>query len=490
MEGEPAAEQPERRVARNVLVRSVAEVVAKAASLAFFVVLARELGTEGYGEFMFALALTGALLLAAGFGTDELIAREAAREHAHAPRYLADVATLKTATAAGLLIVALAIVFAGDYSADARLATLLVGIGVALEVIAKSWQSIFQAYERLDLASACVILQRCVTAAVGIVILLAGGGLVGAAAVFAAGSLLGLAAAEFGVRRILGVRRARPSLARGLRLLKLGVPIGVAGLLFTLLLRVDVMMLSFLGSNAEVGIYSAAFRLVEGCQFLSWIFGGAMLPWLARGSGAASLRRGFMLGLKFEAAMLVPIALVFTCFAGPIIDLLYGAEFAGSVLPLQLLGLTVAFYGLQSFSGIVLIARDAPGTMTKVVAFVALQNVVCNAVFIPLAGADGAAAVQLSSHVLLALLAVRAASRRTGGLQAGRALAGPALAAAALVAVALLVPLPALVSGALALLAYAGVLAAVELGAHREDVHAYLRALPVPLPARLRLASR
>jgi O-antigen/teichoic acid export membrane protein len=490
VEGDPAAEQPQRRVARNMLVRSVAEVVAKAASLAFFVVLARELGTEGYGAFSFALALTGALLLIAGFGTDELIAREAARDHTRAPRFLADVAALKTVTAVALLAVALAIVFAGGYSAETRLATLLVGIGVALEVLAKSWQAIFQAYERLDLASVCVILQRCVTAAAGIGIVVAGGGLVGAALAFAAGSLLGLAAAEYGVRGVLRVRRARPSLERGLRLLRLGVPIGIAGLLFTLLLRVDVMMLSFLGGNAEVGIYSAAFRLVEGCQFLSWVFGGAMLPWLARGVSPERLRRGFMLGLKFEAAMLLPIALVFTCFAEPIIDLLYGAEYAGSVLPLQLLGLTVAFYGLQSFSGIVLIARDAPGTMTKVVAVVAAQNVICNAVFIPLAGADGAAAVQLSSHVLLALLAVRAASRRAGGLQAGRAFAGPALAAAALLAVALLVPLPALPAGALALLAYAGVLAAVELGAHRDDVDAYLRALPVPLPARLRLASR
>ena len=64
--------------------------------------------SEDYGTFVFALTLTGTLLIGAGFGTDELIAREVARNRARAGRYLSDVAGLKATTSVVLLSIAMA----------------------------------------------------------------------------------------------------------------------------------------------------------------------------------------------------------------------------------------------------------------------------------------------------------------------------------------------------------------------------------------------
>ena len=454
------------------------EALAKVGSLAFFIVLARKVGEEGFGVFSFALALTGALLIAAGFGTDDLLAREVSRDRNRAGRYLGDAVGLKIVTSVGLLAVALAVVLIGDYPPDARWVTLLVGAGVAMEVMSRSWHSVFQAHERLGLVSSCLIVQRLVTAAGGITILLAGGGLVAASAMFAVGALVALTTAEVMLRRVIGVRRTMPTRAGSLRLLKAGVPIGIAGVLFTLLLRLDVTLLSFLSTDAEVGVYAAAFRLVEGIQFVSWAFGAAMLPWFARTKAPALLERGFMLGLKFEAGLLLPVGLVFTLFAPSIVHLLYGGQFQGAVVPLRILGCTVAFYGLQSFAGVVLIARDAPRLLLRNVAIVCAQNIVCNAIFIPLYGADGAAAVTLSSSVLLATLAVTQGSRRCHGLMPLRSFGGPLLAAVAMALVGVGVPLPAIPAGALALLTYAGVLGAFEWALFPDDVRSYLRSLP------------
>src|SRR3954468_865209 len=138
------------RVATNTIARAAGEAIAKLGSLAFYVVLARELGSSEYGAFVFALALTGALLIGAGFGTDELIAREVARDRVHAGRYLSDVLALKSVTALLLLAVAMAVVVTGGCSGADKLAPLFIGIGVAAEVMAKSWGAIFQAHERLE----------------------------------------------------------------------------------------------------------------------------------------------------------------------------------------------------------------------------------------------------------------------------------------------------------------------------------------------------
>jgi len=469
------------RVATNAIARAAGEAIAKVASLAFYVVMARELGTHGYGSYVFALALTGTLLIGSGFGTDELIARQVARDHTRQGWYLANTAGLKLVTSVGLLGIALAAVFIGGYDADTRLAVLVVGLGVAAEVLAKSWHSVFQGRERLALISACLILQRTLTAVIGIAILLSGGGLVAAACVYLGASLVGLAAAEYCYRRWTPADRPTPTPAGGIEMLRGGFTIGLASLLFVLLLKMDVVLLSFLDSNAEVGLYSAAYRLIEGTQFLPWAFDAAMLPWLARTTGA-QLRRGYMLGIKLQSTLLLPFGLMAACFSDLVINTLYGDEYADAGTVLALLGGTLALYGLQTFSSTLLIARDAPGLLVRAAGIVFVQNLVCNVIFIPLYGADGAAAVALSSGLLMTVLTVSAAAKRVGGLNLARAFSGPVVAGAALVAVALLVPLPAIPAGVLALLAYAGVLIGFEYTVHREDFMTYLRALPLRRP--------
>src|SRR6478752_5479179 len=133
------------------------EIVAKVGSLAFYVTMARQLGTEGFGAFQFALALTTALAYLAGFGTDALLARETARDPARAPRLLADAVAIKSLGGLVMVGVALLVVTLGDYSATEHAAVAIVGIGSVLELMSKSWFSIFQGYERLDLVSLVLI---------------------------------------------------------------------------------------------------------------------------------------------------------------------------------------------------------------------------------------------------------------------------------------------------------------------------------------------
>ena len=63
-------------------------------------------------------------------------------------------------------------------------------------------------------------------------------------------------------------------------MLRGGFTIGLASLLFVLLLKVDVLLLSFLAATPRSALYAAAYRLIEGTQFIPWAFDAAMLPWL------------------------------------------------------------------------------------------------------------------------------------------------------------------------------------------------------------------
>ena len=84
----------------------------------------------------------------------------------------------------------------------------IVGIGVAVEAIARTWYMIFQANERLELISLSIVLQRTLTAVVGIAVLKLGGGVVASSVVYTVGAVAGLAVSEFSVRRLVAAAAA------------------------------------------------------------------------------------------------------------------------------------------------------------------------------------------------------------------------------------------------------------------------------------------
>jgi O-antigen/teichoic acid export membrane protein len=480
---------PSRRIAANAILRTGGELVAKAASLAFFVVMARELGTEDFGDFNFALSLATLVIPAAGFGMDSLLAREVSRDRERVHGYMSNVIAVKGLGAVALLALMAIVVNVAGYEGDAKVAVYLVGAGVALENLGRTWQSAMQAHERLGLVSGALIVQRTVTSVVAIALMLGGAGLVTVSAVFLGGAAVGLVAAHALLRGRVVVPRREVDRSRWLPLVRAGIPIGIVTLLFGMLLQLDVVLLSLLGGDSdEVGVYGAAFRLVAATMFLSWSFGQATQPWLARQEDdrALPLARGYELGLKALTAVLLPIGVGFATLAEPIVETVYGDGYEGAIVPLRLLGTVVALYGLNQFTSVLLISRYRPGDMRRNLIVVLVQNVVCNVILIPPLGADGAAISGAASAALLAVLSLHAGRRVTGRLSLVRALAGPALAAAAM-AVVLLAVQPSLWAGIpLGAAVYAVALAAWERTANPTDLRIVLSALrsrdAVPAP--------
>jgi O-antigen/teichoic acid export membrane protein len=455
-----------RSVARNAVARGIGEVVAKLASVAFYVAVARELGEGGFGDFIFALSFTTLLLLASGFGTEDLVAREVARDRSRLDDYLSNALAVKVASSVALLAIAAAFVNVAGYSADTRVAVYFVGAGVAVENLGRTLGSVFQATERMELLSISLIVQRVATAGAGIAVLAAGGGILEVSLVFFGGSLLGLAVAGVVMRRYVARPRMTIDRTRWWPILQAGIPIGLVTMVLTVLIKVDQVLLSFLegGDNSEVGFYGAAFRVVEATMFISWSFAAAFLPWVAhRGPEEGErLGQGYELVLKALSAVLVPIGVVFVVLAEPLIELLYGEAYEPAVEPLRWLGVTTVFYGLNMLASTLLVARDRPLDFARICAVVVVLNISLNLILIPPLGATGAALAAAISSVALALMGAYRIAGLTGRLRVRRSFAGPVAAGAAMAATMLGAPLPPVPEAALGSAVYLLVLYLVE----------------------------
>ena len=191
-----------RLVAFNAVVRGGGEVFAKLASVVFYLAVARELGATQFGDLMFALSFTTVITLPSGFGTEELIAREVARDKERVHEYAANVMAMKVVLSVVLLGLAELIVVLGGYSHDVKLTVLVVGGAVAIENLGRTWTAVLQAYQRMEFVSVALIAQRVLTAVVGVGVLMAGGGLLAVSFV-----MLGSAIAGFALQTTLMDRR-------------------------------------------------------------------------------------------------------------------------------------------------------------------------------------------------------------------------------------------------------------------------------------------
>ena len=181
--------------------------------------------------------------------------------------------------------------------------------------------------------------------------------------------------------------------------------------------------------------------------------------------------------------VLLPISLVFVLFAEGIVEVLYGAEFESAVLPLQLLGLTSALYGMQSLASTTLIARDSPATFGRLVGVVVVLNLAGNLILIPEYGADACAAVSLGSAFVLGVASLLLAGRRVGHVRFWRSFAGPLAAAAAMTLSARALSSPLIPAAALAIAVYCVVLYAVERLLFADDLEVFVGLLPARLSA-------
>ena len=461
-----------RGILTNTAWRAFADAASKVASIALYVVMARELGDAGFGVFTFALMYATLFTALAYFGQDAVLVREVARDRPLLGRYFGNTIALKLLLAVPVLLVALAILALVGASETTLIVTALLGLALTVEAALATVFAVFQAYERMRNIALVLIAQRFATAGVGIAALLAGAGVVAVAVIYVGGALLAVAIGLALLRQV-GRPRLQVSPPTWPALMTAAVPLGIAGVFGTILFRIDTIILAAFESTAVVGDYGAAYRLLEATLFLGWAIGGAVYPVLSRLDLSERLADVFEQSLKLTLTATLPLAVGAAVLADPLVETLYGTDFDEAAPALQLLAPSIVLFPIAYVTGLFLIARRRQRFVAVLYGLVTALNVLLNLVLIPAFSLNGAALTTSVTELVLVVPALVLGARLVGGLSWRRVVTGPA--SAALVAGALMAVLASSFWLAVAAggAAYLVVLAAVERLAFPADARAF-----------------
>ncbi|MDP9386165.1 MAG: oligosaccharide flippase family protein [Actinomycetota bacterium] len=489
------AEQAGRRAARNTAIRAAGEIVGKLSTLALFAVLARELGERELGVFVFAFAFLGIALIPIGFGTDSYLLRESARERRAAggtPSREAldglfwDVIALKAVAALPVLLLGGGALVLLDYPAHTRLVVMVMAVGLLLDLFAKTFHAVFNAYERSDLLVLTVVGQRLLTGGVGVAALLSGQGLVTVAVIFSVGSLLHLVLGVVLLGRAIGMPHLAFTPARWRGLTMQGFPFAVQDVFIVILFKLDAVLLSVLAAESAVGRYGAAYRLLEATLFVSYALNGAFIAMYAYLTRETEPSIGAVFGRSIKSALVIlaPVAVVMGVLAEDVAALVFGGELADAGGALRLLAPVVVLLSVVTLSSTLIASQRTAGAIMRISAVMVTLNVVLNVVLIPRHEDLGAAAAMLATEGIFAGVALWVAARTVGGLEWIVVLAGPVVASAAMAVVVLALRETPFLAAAAGGLLYTAVLVGWERARNPEDLAFMGRVVRRRLPAR------
>jgi O-antigen/teichoic acid export membrane protein len=377
-------------------------------TLLWTLVVPRTLGPDGMGTLMAAWAIVGILGIVIGLGTRNYLVRESVIDPAGAGRLIGTAIVLRVVLSPLVLGAAAAYGEVVGWDREAKLVLYLAAAATMFVQVAEPFQAGFQATERMEYLAYSDVISKSGQGLVGIVVVLAGFGVIGVTACWTAMTALVVLLDLYWLRGHLRVD-LRTSVGRMIGIARESLPYWAFGLFFMLYLWIDFVMLSLMTRNEVVGWYSVPMRLFQTMMFLPVVISTAFLPRFVRGfeQGGDSLRREAKPPLEFVLLLSLPICAMTAIVADPLIGLLYGSAYANSVPVMVILGLCIPPMYLNIVLAQVLVAMKRQAAWTWVMAATTVANPLFNLALIPATerrydnGAIGAAIALFLTEVVV-----------------------------------------------------------------------------------------
>ena len=474
-----------RAVVRNSAVLGVAKLLERAVGFIVALLVASSLGVAGLGMYATAWAVFGLLSVAGDAGITNYLVREISRDRASTGTYTVHLTVVGVALSAVLMLAAHVAVPHLGYSSELRTSVSIVTLAILPRVLNGIQEAVFVAHGRVGFET----LTRLLTSTTYVLVvawLLARGHGVPAL-------LRALVATEFAVTVLYFVLinrfivRLRPvfRFSTATRMVREMKAYTASTALAAFFARPEILILSVLATERDVGLYSAAMRITELPLLVPEVLMINVFPVLSGAYGRAEQRFAAWQAAALRAVLgfSLGLAACFIAAADAVVGLLFSEEFQPAAPVLQILAAGLVFGSLNSVLWRSLAARGAQGKNVQVQCLTLTVRLVAGAVLASPLAAIGAAIASVGSTLLHGVLLARAVGRRGAPVSLTRVSLGFAVAAAATgVAVWLLDRwLPGLVAAAIGGLLYAAL--TLALGAvGREDL-ALVRPRPSPPPA-------
>ena len=362
--------------------------------------IARYLGPAGFGLLSYAAAFVSLFSALSALGLDRIVIRQLVAAKLDASKVLGTALRLKVAGGLTVLVVSTAVAYL--LNPDEKLTVILIAISAlgtiaqAADVFDYHFQARIQSkYSAVARATAFHLLSA---AKVGLMLL---------KAPLVAFALAGLVESILaGILLWIAYRRQSPNAGSwqwdgitARELLRESWSLMFAGVMITLYMRLDQVMLKSLSTPEEMGKYAGAVRLSEAWYFVLIAMSASVFPKLVDASSISEAHFNLIVKRFYSAMILVSYAFATALsLSSTPLSWLYGADFKGMEGMLFLCAWAGLFVGIGLARGAYLTAKGLNRFQLCATTSGAVVNIGLNLYLIPRYGGTGAALATLVSY--------------------------------------------------------------------------------------------
>ncbi|MCX6049685.1 MAG: flippase [Chloroflexi bacterium] len=431
------SESEVRTVAKNSLAPMVLNLTNKVFDFAYAMLYVRLLGPSDTGKWYFVIAVYGIFELLSRYGLGTLLTRDVSADKHQSSRYLTNVIALRTLLWLISLPVLALVVYIfhslGSIDVSNFLPNKLQSIGgqevealaiLAVSMLFANWadalSSTFSAFEKMEYPAGLTSAGNLIKIILGPLALLLGAGFVGLAAISLLINLIQVVWLYNLLRRTLFQPEFRWDWPLQKWMLRTSGPLMINHLLATVFWRIDVSILRPLAGDVSVGLYSIGLKYLDGLNIIPSVFTLAIFPLMSRYAkrDGNNLLRSYVLSLRLLIMVSLPLAMVVTFLAAPLVSVVGGSKYlhipetlhlwgytyhywGGSDLALQLIIWSIPIGFVNSVTQYVLIAVNQQHYLTRAFIIGVVFNIVGNLLLVPGTGYVGAAVVTILSELSL-----------------------------------------------------------------------------------------
>lgn len=395
-----------RKIAYNVVFNSFLKVFSTIAlSLLSIRLITGYLGQDGFGAYSTVLAFFAFFSAIADLGLSSVTAREISREGADESRILSKVFSLRLTMSFIVFLLSPLLVVLFQYSRDVKIGILIAAGAILFSTASLLLNGIFQKRLAMDKVALVEFLGKIFQVSLVILVVRENWG-------FLAMTSTLLASLSFNAIIVFLLSRRYVKFSPHIdvrywkEFLRESLPMGVTAIITFTYFKMDTILLSVLQSNAHVGIYNVAYKIMENLIFFPAMLAGLILPLLSRFIFTQRERFKEIADKTFKVFLIIVVPIVAgTWFlSGDIIRIVSGGGFSESapVLRVLIFALGCIFFG--NYFNMLLVVGNAQKKLMQTLFFAALFNLALNAILIPQFSYMGAATTSLLTEALVVIL--------------------------------------------------------------------------------------
>lgn len=395
-----------KRIFDNTLIQLVGKILATSLNLFAFAIMTRELGQSGFGEYTTVITFLSFFAIIADLGLTMVTVQMLGEAKKDEPRILGNLFGLRLLSSLLFISLAPLMVIFFDYSAGIKMGVLIAAASFIFNSLNQIMVGLFQTRLKMNRVAWAETLSRVVMLLGVIFSVKMNWGLQG---MLAATTLASLASfiMHFAFARRFAKIKPLFELSQWKQIMKLSWPLAITIAFNLIYLRADTLLLSIFKSQAEVGLYGAAYKIIDVLSSLPFMFAGVILPlmvlaWKERDR----FKFNNLLQKSFDvlAMAAIPMVIGVQFLADETIVLVAGPEFIGAANIFRLLILAIAAIFLGNMMSHAVIAVNKQRKVIWIYILTSITSLAGYLILIPRFSYYGAAAVTIYSESLIAIL--------------------------------------------------------------------------------------